>query len=141
MEHFDLRLHPMLVHFPIALFTGAVLMEILAFISRKDQFHQTAVHMYLLAVVMTPLTAWAGSEEQEHLNLKHRILDIHKTFALSAMWGSLISLPFLYLVHKRTSERRHVLFLICFLVVAGLVAVAAYNGGRMVYEYGVGVES
>lgn len=141
MEHMDFHLHPMLVHFPIALFTGAVLMEVLAFISRKDQFHQTAVHMYLWAVIMTPLVVQTGLWEEGHLKIKHKILEIHETFALAAMWGSLIFLPFLYFVHKRNGGRRNVLFLICFLAVAGLVAVAAYNGGRMVYEYGVGVES
>nr|MBP9855290.1 hypothetical protein [Candidatus Omnitrophota bacterium] len=47
--------HPRMIHFPIALFIGAMGMEILSFIFKKETLHRTALHMYILAAVITPL--------------------------------------------------------------------------------------
>ena len=88
-------LHPKVIHFPIALFIGAMGMEVLSLILKKDNLHRTALHMYILATVITPFAVLTGLQEAEHLHLSHPILTIHRNFALLTMWGSLVSLPIL----------------------------------------------
>ena len=56
LNHFHVHLlHPKVIHFPIALFLGAMGMEVLSLIFRKDNLHRTAFHMYILATVITHL--------------------------------------------------------------------------------------
>ena len=143
-------LHPKVIHFPIALFIGAIGMEVLSLIfsavgrsslgGKKDNLHRTAFHMYILATVITPFVVLTGLQEAEHLHLGHPILTIHKNFGLLTMWTSLISLPILWIVNKRNPKILRALFLVFLLVIATFVTVTGHNGGRMVYEYGVGVD-
>lgn len=133
-------LHPKLVHFPIALFVGALGFDVLSFLFKKEGLHKTALNMYILAALITPLVVRTGIWEAERLNLSHPILEIHKKFALWAMWGSLMSLPVLWFIKKEAPKYFRIVFLILLIGVVGIVSLASHNGGRMVYEYGVGVE-
>lgn len=131
--------HPKMIHFPIALFIGAMGMEMLSRIFRKDRLHRTALDMYILATVITPLVVLSGLQEVEHLHLGHPVLTIHRNFGLLTMWTSLISLPVLWIINKQNPRIFRIVFLIFVLVIVALVTITGHNGGRMVYEYGVGV--
>ena len=133
-------LHPKLVHFPIAFFMGALGLEIISLVFKKESLHKAAVTLFVMATVITPLVVWSGLEEAEHLNLHHPVLDTHKRFALLTMWGSLATLPFLWFAQRRNKAIFRIIFLICLLVFAIFVTITGHNGGRMVYEYGVGVD-
>ena len=133
-------LHPKVIHFPIALFLGAMGMEVLSLIFKKDSLHRTAFHMYILATVITPFVVLTGLQEAEHLHLSHPILTIHRNFALLTMWGSLVSLPVFWLAKKKGEKVLRIIFIIFLLMLAIFVSIAGHNGGRMVYEYGVGTE-
>ena len=132
--------HPKVIHFPIALFLGAVGMEGLSLIFLKDNLHRTAFHMYILATVITPFIVLTGLQEAEHLHLSHPILTIHRNFALLTMGGSLVSLPILWLAKKKGEKVLRIIFIIFLLMLALFVSITGHNGGRMVYEYGVGVD-
>ena len=143
-------LHPKVIHFPIALFIGAMGMEVLSLIfsairgsaygGKKDNLHRTALHMYIFATGITPFVVLTGLQEAEHLYLTHPILTIHRNFALLTMWGSLASLPILWLANKKGEEVSRIVFIFLLLMLAAFVSIAGHNGGRMVYEYGVGME-
>ena len=133
-------LHPKVIHFPIALFIGAMGMEVLSLIFKKDNLHRTALHMYIFATVITPFVVLTGLQEAEHLHLHHPVLTIHKNFALLTMWGSLVSLPILWLAKKKEEKVLRIVFIVFLLMLAAFVSITGYNGGRMVYEYGVGTE-
>ena len=133
-------LHPKVIHFPIALFLGAMGMEVLSLIFKKDNLHLTALHMYIFATFITPLVVLTGLQEAEHLHLSHPILNIHRNFALLTMWGSLVSLPILWLAKKRGEKVLRIVFIVFLLMLATFVSFTGYNGGRMVYEYGVGTK-
>ena len=133
-------LHPKVIHFPIALFVGAMGMEALSLIFKKDNIHRTTLHMYIFATVITPFVVLTGLQEAEHLHLGHPILTIHRNFALLTMWGSLVSLPIFWLAKKKSEKALRIVFIIFLLMLVGFVSITGHNGGRMVYEYGVGVD-
>lgn len=132
-------LHPKLIHFPIALFLSAMGLEVLSLVFKKDSPHRTALHIYILAAVITPLAVLTGMQDAKRINLNHPILTTHKNFALLTMWVSLISLPIFWFIRKNIKVFR-IVFLIFTLIIVTFVTVTGHNGGRMVYEYGVGVE-
>ena len=132
-------LHPKLIHFPIALFLSAMGLEVLSLVFNKESFHRTALHIYILATLITPLAILTGLQDAKHIHLNHPVLTTHKNFALLTMWVSLASLPILWLIRKKEKILR-IVFLVFTLGIVTFVTIAGHNGGRMVYEYGVGVE-
>lgn len=134
-------IHPKIVHFPIALFMTALGLDFVSFIFKKESLHKTAWHIYVIAALMTPLVVRTGLWEEERFNLSHPVLDQHRQFALWTMWISLMSLPVLWFIKQKFKIFFRVLFIILLVVIAALVTLAGHNGGRMVYEYGVGVEN
>ncbi len=134
------HLHPMIIHFPIALFLMALALDILSFVTKKETFHQSALTLYVIAALLTPLVVRTGIWEATKIGLSHPLLDEHRTFALWTMWTSLMSLPLLWLIKKEAPKYFRILFLVFLISTAILVSIGADKGGRMVYEYGVGIE-
>ena len=91
--HIHWHLHPTVVHFPIALFISAVVMELLSLLLKKEGLHQTAKHLYITAAIVTPIVVQTGLWEKEELHLHHPIVELHEQFGLLTMWTSLVSLP------------------------------------------------
>lgn len=140
MLDFLIPLHPKVVHFPIALFLTALIFEMISWIFRKDQFHKTALYLFVFAALLSPLIVRTGMWEAERLHLNHPLLAEHSLMAQRLMWISLMSLPFLWLLKREYVKYFRITFVIVTLVTAGLVGYAGHLGGQMVYEYGVGVE-
>lgn len=132
-------LHPKLVHFPIALVVSAMGVQALGVLLNKDSWRKSAWLMFILAVLSMPVVVFSGLWEAERLHLHHPILDLHKRFALISMWLSTVALPVLWFIHSK--KIFPILFLIFLMVVSALLGVVAHQGGRMVYEYSVGVSS
>ncbi len=132
-------IHPKMVHFPIALFMAAFLFELLSFLFRKKEFHQTAFYLYVFAALISPLVVRTGIWEVERLQLNHPLLEKHRMVALWMMWGALMSLPVLWLVQKVSIKYFRIIFIVILLSVAGLVTYVGHLGGEMVYEYGAGI--
>jgi len=132
-------LHPMVVHFPIALFMTALGLEATSIIFKKESLHKSALYLYIIAALMTPFVVRTGLWEEARLNLNHPVLYWHRTFALWTMWSSLMSLPVLWFIKKECQRYFRIIFVVFLLVVVSFVSLAGYNGGRMVYEYGVGM--
>ncbi len=133
-------IHPKVVHFPIALFMTALGLDMVSLVLKKESLHKTALHIYVIAALMTPLVVRTGLWEEERFHLSHPVLDKHRLFALWTMWVSLMSLPVLWFIKQKSQRFFRVVFILLIIGVAGLVTLAGHNGGRMVYEYGVGVE-
>lgn len=143
MEYPEIHLHPALVHFPVALFVSALLMEAASFLPhrKKEDFHRSAIHLYVLACILAPFAVWTGLEEAEHEHLKHPVVNLHRNFALATLWVSWAGAVLLGLIHKRFQKHFRIVFIVFLFLTAALVTLAAYNGGRLVYEYAIGVES
>ena len=93
-----------------------------------------------MAVLLSPLVVQTGHWEEEKLQIHHRVFELHETFATWTMWMGLVALAVLWLVKKRFDKYFRTVFLVFLLCCAVLVSLTAYNGGRLVYEYGIGIE-
>ncbi len=135
----DFSFHPLIVHFPVALFISALGVEALSLFFKNDTWHQTALHLYVLAALTTPFAVLTGLYEVDRFQLKHHVLNLHKNFGLLTMGVSLASLAILWFVSKKNPANFRAVFIIVLLLAVGFVSLAGFNGGRLVYEYGVGV--
>ena len=132
-------IHPKLVHFPIALMISAMGMQGLGCLLRKNFLRNGAWLMFILGVLSIPVIVWSGLAEADRLHLNHPVLTAHKQFAFAAMWLSLGVLPVLWIIRSRNNKVFQIVFLITLIIVSSLLGLGAHQGGRMVYEYGVGV--
>ncbi len=132
-------IHPKLVHFPIALIISAMGMQVMGCLFRKDLLRNGAWLMFILGVLSVPVIIWSGLWEADRLHLNHPVLTAHKQFAFAAMGVSLGALPFLWIMRSKNMRFFQIVFLVVLIIVSSLLGLAAHQGGRMVYEYGVGV--
>lgn len=132
-------IHPKLVHFPIALIISAMGMQVMGCLLRKDLLRNGAWLMFILGVLSVPVIIWSGLWEADRLHLNHPVLTAHKQFAFAAMGVSLGALPFLWIMRSKNMRFFQIVFLVVLIIVSSLLGLAAHQGGRMVYEYGVGV--
>ena len=132
-------IHPKLVHFPIALIISAMGIQWLGCLLRKDFLRNGAWLMFILGTLSIPVIVWSGLNEVDHLHLNHPVLTLHKQLGFAAMWLSLGGLPVLWIIRSRNNKVFQIVLLITLIIVSSLLGLGAHQGGRMVYEYGVGV--
>lgn len=131
-------LHPKIVHFPIALFVTALVLELLSRLFKKERWSQAAFIIYCFAAIITPGIVLSGLWEADRLHLHHPLLNQHKTFGLWTMWVALGSLPLVWFL-QRFPKIFRTIFLMLLIVLSITVTMASYYGGKMVYEYAVAV--
>jgi uncharacterized membrane protein len=133
-----LNIHPLFVHFPIALWFTALLFEILANWRSNNEFHRTAVRLLNLGTICAFAAAFSGwlaqSSVEPSLTIQ-RVFEIHETLMLIAT--SLATALSIYCFAKRanftTAARR--------ILLAGLIALAIVTivgtdrGAQLVYQF------
>lgn len=139
MLEFLTPIHPKLVHFPIALYFTALLFECISRLLKKPFISDAAILIFSFGAFLTPLVIYSGLFEQTRLHLNHPVLNQHKNFALLTMWVSWLSLVLLWWLNRAWPKLLRNIFLIILIIVNVSITFAAYFGGKMVYEYGVGI--
>jgi uncharacterized membrane protein len=138
------NLHPLVVHFPIALLTFAVFCEIGARLSGRDSLRTTAYWNLVVGVLFAAAAVASGLLAEEVVpqnSASHATLESHETSAFITL--SLFAAIFLLRVlrHGELYRKFSVIFL-CAMIVAWLgLAATSYYGGELVYRHGVATES
>jgi len=134
-------LHPLVVHFPIALLLTALALDALALLLRRPSLHRVALWNLCLGTAgaaVAVLTGLRAAEVARHSFDIHRIMELHRKLGIATVsLGSLLVAWRLWRRDRLTSRSR-LLVLLLMLAMGSTLAYGAYLGGRMVYEFGVG---
>ena len=137
-------IHPMIVHFPIALLFTSVFFDLLAMITQREAFRQTGFSLLILGWVgglAATLTGFWSEEAVEKMGVPEAAIEKHETFAIATM----IVFAVLFLIRwrrrARPSPRKNAVYAAVALVGLALLATAGFFGGDLVYRYGAGVQS
>lgn len=136
-----MNLHPMFVHFPLALLPVALLLLLLAW-WRGSEHWLFAAKASLIAgaigALVTVVTGWNAGESIPHNEVIHRMMETHKYAAtivfivatMLAVWSRWLTL----------ANRRSLGWFVGSLALAnGLLVSVGDLGARMVYQQGAGV--
>ncbi len=142
---FDLtHIHPMIVHFPIALLILGLLSEIVGLVFRKKFFSDAAFFLILTGALGAVAAFLSGSQAAKGLeeagSLK-RAVETHEGAAELAMWMSVAAALFKSMAvfaKKYPALLRTVSVLVYFAPVLA-VARAGYYGGELVFKHAAGV--
>jgi uncharacterized membrane protein len=137
------NIHPLLVHFPIALFTFFVLIEFLAAVFKKADWRVLSGYLLYLgtfSVIFTVIAGFVAADTVPHGHDVHAIMENHEQIGVSILILSVL-LSAWQAMAKSIQGTAHVLFLGLAGLLLGLVVLGADLGGVMVYKYGVAVQA
>ncbi len=138
-----INIHPVIVHFPVALFPASFLLYALGVIFKRRSWCVAGRACLYLAALGAAAAVWSGLEAEEHLahNARiHELLEAHETIGIWIGWlGGILAVWSFAHVDQRPRIAP------AFLILLGLTTLAvAQNsdlGGRMVFVEGAGVKA
>ncbi|MFQ5480356.1 MAG: DUF2231 domain-containing protein [Thermodesulfobacteriota bacterium] len=135
------NVHPLFVHYPIALFTAFFVAEFLGVIFKKDHFRSAASFtLYLgnLAALAAVLAGFHAASTVEHNEAVHIIMERHEAFGVTVLiLATILSIWRLY-TRRKFSPRAQIVHLVAAFILTVIIAFGADLGGLMVFKYGVG---
>ncbi|MBP1682667.1 MAG: hypothetical protein H6Q27_230 [Ignavibacteriaceae bacterium] len=138
------HLHPMIVHFPIALLFVGFLSDAIGLIFKKEFFIRAGFYLLILGtigVVSAYLSGnYAGEGVSEAGALK-QALETHEDAATISLWimvGTALVRIAMVVLKKYTGIYRWIAFFIFFLGVLSIARTGFY-GGELVYKHAAGV--
>ena len=139
-QNFLGRLHPVIVHFPIALIITAFFIELMFMLTHRrslDHAVHTMIIMSAITVIPTALFGWWAADSFHTNDITYEILDSHKWKGLSATFSIILTAWLrLKLVKKRRFENArgltkvYRLFLLASVV---LIILTGHLGGTLIY--------
>ena len=140
------NIHPLLVHFPIALLSAAALVDAAGWAFRRSKpLRQVATLLYVLGTagaIAAYVTGRAASQTVWLPGMAQAVVGEHWTWALRTVWFfaivTVLRLVLLRPSRHHTSPATIAAFALVGLVGIGLLVETGDRGGRLVYQYGVG---
>jgi uncharacterized membrane protein len=137
-------IHPLIVHFPIALLFTSVFFDLLWVITDNKNYRQTGFWLLILGLIGGIVAAIFGawSEEiVEAMGVPEQAVDRHETFAVVTLIVFGILLLFRWWIKERWSVRDRVVYLCGAMLGLLLLGATGFYGGELVYRYGAGITS
>jgi uncharacterized membrane protein len=141
------NLHPLMVHFPIALVTMSAFFHVVAIATRGKPFSRnfailahTLLWLSALSVLPTVFLGWQAYNSVTHDDASHAAMLIHRNWALGTS-VVLILLASWDVWRNKIDSPPVWWFVVAVIGAWSMVAITAWHGGELVYRHGLGVMS
>jgi uncharacterized membrane protein len=135
------NIHPLIVHFPIALLFCAALLYLLAWLARRESWGWSGLWMLVLGTLGAAAAVASGLYGAEGVmvapSVREHLLVNHERIMLGVLALSVVLSIWAWLARPMPLKGSGV-FLILLAVLLAALAVGADFGGRMVYDYNAG---
>jgi len=135
------NLHPLVIHYPVAFLTGAVLLYFIAWAMHRESWAWTGLWLLGLGTLAAAVAVYTGLRADDGVMVappvREHILYYHKRYMLVAFTLS-VALSTWALIARPMPMRGRWAFLLLLLMLAGLITKGADYGGWMVYGYNAG---
>ncbi len=138
------NLHPLIVHFPIALLSCFLLLDGIAFLFNSRRLSQVASWFLWLGTVGALAAVAAGIQASltvAHPDAVHSLLERHRNFGLNTASLAVVLSVWRLVSRGGFSRLGHFVHLLIALLMMINLLRGADLGGLMVYKYGVAVEA
>jgi uncharacterized membrane protein len=137
------RIHPMLVHFPIALLITSVFLDFLRLVTKKDNFERSAFHLLFLGAISCIPVIIFGHIAADVASDRPHIADTIETHEalgfITAMSFIILLIVRSIFVKKDSYSKIRIYYLTAAVMGIALLLTTAYYGGQLVYDYGAAV--
>lgn len=137
------NIHPLLVHFPIALLIGFFILDLMGTVSRNMVWRSSASAMLYFGTIGAAATVYTGLQAAEtvaHGGNVHDIMERHEQIGIMVLSLSALLSVWRLLAGSSLKGAANGLFLFLSAGLSVLVVLGADLGGLMVYRYGVAVD-
>jgi uncharacterized membrane protein len=138
------RVHALIVSFPVALLSTAVLFELASLVLKKDGLRRTGFALLLVGVLAAGAAVLIGLQAEDaidHGNAIHHLMEEHETLAFWTLGVfAVVGLWRLVREGKMATGERVAAFLLS-LAGLGLLVDTGHHGAKMVFEHAAGVPS
>lgn len=144
-------IHPMLVHFPIAILSIAILFDFISFFLPKKQkwwSSEATAFLYGVGAVTAIIVYFTGQAAADIVFISaeaQTVLNTHADWALWTVWFysiyALVRILAVWRIPPEYSRSLHVISFVLSLAGLFLLYQTGDNGARMVFEHGVGVQA
>lgn len=135
------NIHPLVVHFPLALLPSALLLYLLSWGAGKESWAWTGLWLLGLGTLGAAFSVATGLYGAEGVmidpSVKLHLLFYHQRIMLGVLALAVV-LSIWALAARPMPLKGRLLFLILLLLLAGALTLGADFGGRMVYDYNAG---
>lgn len=134
------NIHPIFVHFPLALLSVGVIFDLLGYSLRKSSLANVGWWCFALGVVSAIITVITGLQAEATVSLSpeaHEVLEQHEHFQIYStvvLTGLLIWRS----IKRGGLPKPNVVYLAIAVIAVGAILFGAHYGGQLVYQYGVG---
>ena len=136
-------IHPPIVHFPIALLLTALCLDGLAVWAKRPGLHRVALWNLSLGTLGAAVAVFTGLQAEDvgkHSFEIWKIMQLHKRLGITTLILGIMIVVWRLLKRDQLTRRGRALTLAGMMAMASTLTIGAYLGGRMVYEFGVGVK-
>jgi uncharacterized membrane protein len=138
------NIHPLLVHFPIALLSVFFVLDLLGTLTKKQHWRGIAssfLYLGTLAAAFTVMAGFLAADTVAHGGNVHAIMEKHEDLGM-AILSLATALSAWRLKHKGLFQGYiNAVFLALSALLCVLIVLGADLGGLMVYRYGVAVKA
>lgn len=137
-----LNIHPLFVHFPIGLWIGALIFEIVAVLRKSDDWHRTAARLLYLGTLAAGIAILTGLYAQKSVppGPAMTVVGIHETLMMITTSVALALSLFALVFRKDFTAGHRKIMLIGMCVLTILLFLGTDRGVQLVYGYGSAVD-
>ncbi len=138
-------IHPIVVHFPIALLITATFIGFLAVLlkNKREELKTVLYWVLLLGGISILIALFSGIYESGrvvHNEAIHKIMETHELLGYIVA-GAFVLLTLWVVLRKQNIQRKELTVIALLLLASSSVLIySAFLGGKMVYEEGAGVK-
>ena len=137
-----MNVHPLFVHFPIALLLESLAFYSLGTVFRKEELLKAGKWALYFGTLAAAITVWTGLQAANtvpHGGEVHAMIMVHQYLGFTVFGLSIILSAWLFLSKSPLPSKGRILFLTGLVLLALILTQGADFGGRMVFLHGVGV--
>ena len=137
-----INIHPLFVHFPIALLLTSTAFYFLGSMFKKEDLLAAAKWELFFGSLASAITVWTGlkaAETVSHGGDIHQTMMMHQYFGFAVLGLSLVLSAWVFFSKANIPTKGKPVFLLALVVLAAVLTQGADLGGRMVFRKGVGV--
>ncbi len=138
------NIHPLLVHFPIALLTLFFLVDLIGALSKNNDIRRTAgwfLYSGTLGALLAVAAGLQAASTVPHDFMVHEIMMRHRNFGITVASMSVLLSIWRFLAHGRFNTVSSILHLGLAAATCIVMTLGADLGGLMVFRYGVAVSA
>ncbi|MBI3616498.1 MAG: DUF2231 domain-containing protein [Candidatus Omnitrophica bacterium] len=134
-------IHPITVHFPVALLITAFFVETLALLAGKPNWHRVALWTLTLGALAAAAAVWTGRQAMaaaKHSFEIYQVMELHENLGYVVLSLAVLVAGWRLWARDRLSVKSRWIAWALLGSACGIMAFSAHLGGRLVYEFGVG---